>query len=173
VGGYHFTGQTYGQSTHEQKLSCVDCHMVNVADNSNVPDHSFNPQIAACRNCHAGATTFDINGFESQIKSALTEIETWFNAQGFLTRQATPPYAALSASELGDGNWSEDQPVPNATLEGGLLTQDQAGALYDYILVARGGAYGVHNTKYIAQLLYDSYFTLTGLPLQSFPQRPQ
>jgi hypothetical protein len=147
--------------------------MVNVADNSNVPDHSFNPQIAACRNCHAGATTFDINGFESQIKSALTEIETWFNAQGFLTRQATPPYTALSASELGDGNWSEDQPVPNATLEGGLLTQDQAGALYDYILVARGGAYGVHNTKYIAQLLYDSYFTLTGLPLQSFPQRPQ
>src|SRR5580658_1586764 len=28
VGGYHFPGQTYGESTHEQKLSCVDCHMV-------------------------------------------------------------------------------------------------------------------------------------------------
>ena len=44
AGGYHFKGQSYGQSTHEQKLSCVDCHMVNVTDNSNVPDHSFNPK---------------------------------------------------------------------------------------------------------------------------------
>jgi hypothetical protein len=173
VGGYHFTGRSYGQSTHEQKLTCVDCHMVNVAGNSNVPDHSFNPQIAACRNCHAGATTFDINGFESQIQAAMTELETWFNANGFLTRASTRPYSALSPSELGDGNWKLDQPVPNATLEGGLLTQDQAGALYNYILVARGGAYGIHNTKYIAQLLYDSYYAVSGLSLQSFPQRPQ
>ena len=30
-------------------------------------------------------------------------------------------------------------------------------------VVARGGAYGVHNPKYIGQILYDSYFALTGL----------
>jgi hypothetical protein len=53
-----------------------------------------------------------------------------------------------------------------------LLTQDQAGAVYNYLTVARGGAYGVHNPKYIAQLLYDSYFSLTGLPLSAFPTRP-
>ncbi len=63
--------------------------------------------------------------------------------------------------------------MPGATLDGGLLTQDQAGALYDYILVARGGASGVHNPKYIGQLLYDSYYALTGLSLAAFPQRPQ
>ena len=45
-------------------------------------------------------------------------------------------------------------------------------SLYDYILVARGGAYGVHNPKYVAELLYDSYFALSGLPLATFPQRP-
>jgi hypothetical protein len=147
--------------------------MVNVADNGNVPDHSFNPQIAACRQCHAGATTFDINGFESQIKSALTEIETYLSGQGLLTRASGPPYTPLDAAQLGDGNWNLDLPVPGAAIDGGLLTQDQAGALYNYILVARGGAYGVHNTKYVAQLLYDSYYALTKNPLSSFPVRPQ
>jgi hypothetical protein len=173
VGGYHFAGQTYGESTHEQKLSCVDCHMVNVADNSNVPDHSFNPNLSACLSCHATATNFNVNGFQSQIQAALTQIETWFNSEGFLTRATSAPYAPLTSAQLGDGNWAEDNPVPGATIDGGLLTQAQAGALYDYILVARGGASGVHNPKYIAQLLYDSYYALSGLPLAAFPERPQ
>jgi hypothetical protein len=173
VGGYHFAGQTYGESTHETKLSCVDCHMVNMADNGNVPDHSFNPSLTACVSCHATATNFNVNGFQSQIQAALTQIETWLNAQGFLTRAAAAPYTPLTSAELGDGNWAIDNPVPGATIDGGLLTQNQAGALYDYILVARGGASGVHNPKYIAQILYDSYFALTGLPLAAFPQRPQ
>ncbi len=159
VGGYHFKGQTYGQSTHEQKLSCIDCHMVPVADNSNVPDHSFNPNLSACKSCHATATTFDVNGFQSQIQAAMTQIETWFNAQGLLTRAAAAPYTPLTAAQLGDGNWSLDEPVPGGTVAGVLLDQDQAGALYDYILVARGGASGVHNPKYIAQILYDSCTT--------------
>jgi hypothetical protein len=172
AGGYQYAGQIYGQATHEQKLSCVDCHMVNAADNGNVPDHSFNPQLSACKGCHATATTFDVNGFESQIQSALTQIETWLNRQGLLTRAQAAPYTALTVSLLGDGNWNLDQPVPGGALEGGLLTQDQAGALYNYILVARGGAFGVHNPKYIAELLFDSYFALTGLPLAAFPMRP-
>jgi hypothetical protein len=172
VGGYQYAGQTYGQSTHEQKLSCVDCHMINVADNYDVPDHSFNPTLSACLSCHATATNFDINGFESQIKAAMTEIETALNVAGWLTRSAAAPYAPLATSELGDGNWSLDQPWPGGADGGVLLTQDQAGAIYNYLLVARGGAYGVHNTKYIAQLLFDSYFSLTGLPLSSFPVRP-
>ena len=173
VGGYHFAGQTYGESTHEQRLSCVDCHMASVADNRNVPDHSFNPNLSACKSCHATATTFDVNGFQSQIQAAMTEIETWFNSQGFLTRATAAPYLPLTMAQLGDGNWDQDLPTPGASFDGGLLTQDQAGALYDYILVARGGASGVHNPKYIGQLLYDSYYALAGLPLAAFPQRPQ
>jgi hypothetical protein len=95
------------------------------------------------------------------------------NGQGFLTRAAAAPYVPLTMAQLGDGQWALDQPTPGASFDGGLLTQDQAGALYDYILVARGGASGVHNPKYVAQLLYDSYNALTGLPLAAFPQRPQ
>jgi hypothetical protein len=103
----------------------------------------------------------------------MTQIETYFNGQGLLTRASASPYAPLEPADLGDGNWSQDQPVPGGAIDGGLLTRDQAGALYNYILVARGGASGVHNPRYVAQLLYDSYFALTGLPLAAFPQRPQ
>lgn len=172
VGGYQYAGQTYGESTHEQKLSCVDCHMVNVAENSSVPDHSFSPQQSACKTCHATATTFDVNGFESQVQSSLTQIETWLNAEGLLTRAQSAPYTPLTAAQLGDGSWDQDQPVPGGAIAGVLLTQDQAGALYNYIVVARGGASGVHNPKYIAELLYDSYFALSALPLAAFPMRP-
>jgi hypothetical protein len=186
VGGYEYAGQTYGEATHEQKLSCVDCHMVNVADNRNVPDHSFNPQLSACLGCHAGATSFDINGFESQVQGAMTQIETYLNTQGLLTRATSAPYTPLTAAQLGDGNWAQDLPVPGGSIGGelkdagpaaptamGSLTEDQAGAIYNYILVARGGAFGVHNPRYISQILYDSYFALTAQALATFPSRPQ
>jgi hypothetical protein len=175
IGGYQFAGMAYGQATHEQKLSCVDCHMGPVADNSNVPDHSFIPKLSACVSCHAGTTTFDINGFQGDVQSALTAIETWFAGQNFLTRAAAAPYTPLLPTQLGDGNWAEDEPIPGATIGGALLTQDQAGVLYDYILVARGGDFGAHNPKYIGQLLFDSYVALVGptIPLPGFPQRPQ
>lgn len=168
VGGYQYAGQTYGEATHEQKLSCVDCHMVTVASNSGVPDHSFTPQLSACLGCHGGATSFDVNGYESDIEDALTEMETWLNTEGLLTRAASAPYAPLLASQLGDGNWILDQPVPGGTINGALMTQDQAGALYNYLLVARGGAFGVHNPKYVGELLYDSYLALSGVPLAGF-----
>jgi hypothetical protein len=171
IGGYQYAGKVYGQSTHEQKLSCVDCHMVTVSDNSNVPDHSFNPSLSACLSCHATATNFDVTGFETTIQGGLTLIERWLNDRGFLTRATAAPYVALDdATQIGDGNWAQDQPVPGATLDSGLLTQDQAGALYNYILVARGGAYGVHNPKYIGQLVVDSYFALSGAQAFARPQ---
>ena len=44
------------------------------------------------------------------------------------------------------------------------LSADQAGALYNYFIVGRGGALGVHNPKYVQQLLFDSYVATTGNP---------
>ena len=65
---------------------------------------------------------------------------------------------------VGDGQWAADLTTPGVT-----LTADQAGALYNYILVARGGAYGVHNPLYEKELLYDSYVAVTGNPPPTFP----
>ena len=171
-GGYQYPGQAYGTSTHQQKLSCVDCHMPNVASNADVPNHTFNPQLSVCASsgCHTPSpTTFDVAGGESVVKGALTDLERAMNDLGWLTRSASPPYAPLSdpdagGGNVGDGNWDQDTTMPGVT-----LTAAQAGALYNYILVARGGAYGVHNPLYEEQLLYDSYMAVTGSAPPAFP----
>ena len=84
-GGYQYPGQTYGTSTHQQKLSCVDCHMPNVASNADVPNHTFNPQLSVCASLrlpHAAPTTFDVAGGESVVKGALTDLERAMNDLG-------------------------------------------------------------------------------------------
>jgi len=172
VGGYHYAGQTYGTSTHQQKLSCVDCHMPDVASNSGVPDHTFNPQLSTCSasNCHTPPpTTFNVAGGEATVKGALTDLERAMNDLGWLTRSSSAPYAPLTDpdggnGQVGDGNWGQDDPMPGVTLDA-----DQAGAMYNYILVARGGAYGVHNPLYEKELLYDSYVGVTGHAPPTFP----
>jgi hypothetical protein len=170
-GGYQYAGETYGTSSHQEKLSCVDCHMPDVANNSGVPNHTFNPQLSVCANCHTPApTSFDVEGGESVVKGALTDLERALNNQGWLTRASSAPYTPLTdpdggTGNVGDGNWSEDNPTPGFT-----LTASQAGALYNYLLVARGGAYGVHNPLYEEQLLYDSYVAvLPGSTPPTFP----
>jgi hypothetical protein len=171
-GGYQYTGQTYGTSTHQQKLACVDCHMPDVASNSSVPNHSFNPQLSVCATsgCHAPAPTdFNVSGGEATVQGELTDLERALNNQGWLTRSSSGPYAPLTdpdggGGNVGDGTWATDLPIPGVT-----LTAAQAGALYNYILVARGGAYGVHNPLYVKELLYDSYEAVTGNPPPSFP----
>ena len=123
--------------------------------------------------CHATATTFDVNGFQSQVQAALTQIETWFNAQGLLDARAAPrPTRRSRRRSSATATGTRISPCPAPRIDGALLTQDQAGALYNYILVARGGAYGVHNPKYIAQILYDSYYALTGRPARGVSAAP-
>ena len=169
-GGYHFAAMTYGSSTHQQKLTCVDCHMNSPAPTQDGgaawANHSFYPQVAACTSCHAGATSFDINGGEGQIKAALFELQKALDDAGYLTRGTVAPYPSLQPSERTDAHFELDHTRPGGGAEGGAshLTADQAGALYNYILVARGGALGVHNPKYAKQLIFDSYVAITGLP---------
>jgi hypothetical protein len=172
VGGYQYPSLTYGTSTHQQKLSCVDCHMPNRADNSNVPDHSFNAKLSACgaSACHTPAPTdFNVAGGQATVKALLTDLERVLNSSGWLTRASAAPYTPLTDSDagtgqVGDGNYSLDLTTPGPT-----LTAAQAGALYNYILVARGGAFGVHNPLYTKQILYDSYVAVAGTPPPSFP----
>jgi hypothetical protein len=166
AGGYHYAGMTYGTSTHEQKLTCIDCHMPTVTTNGGAPNHSFYAQIKACTQCHVGATKFDISGGQSQIKAAIFELQKALNDAGYLTRSTAAPYGPLAAADLADGQFALDKTRPNSGPDGGVtsLTADQAGAVYNYLIVARGGALGVHNPKYVRQLVFDSYFAIKGQP---------
>jgi hypothetical protein len=74
------------------------------------------------------------------------------------------------------GLFTSDVPRSGAgSVDGGPagVPANQAGALYNYLLIARGGGNGVHNPKYTQQLIYDSIFSLTGKAPVSLPTRPQ
>jgi hypothetical protein len=174
-GGYEYSGQAYGTSTHQVELSCVDCHMPPVVGNENVADHSFEPSLTVCVNCHAGATSFDIDGGETRNQTEMFEFEGDLNDAGFLTRATAPPFTPLSPTELTDGQFALDTARTGAGAVDagpGGLSAAQAGALYNYLLIARGGGSGVHNPTYTQELIFDSIVALTGEAPKSLPLRP-
>jgi hypothetical protein len=173
-GGYHYAGVSYGNSSHQAlEKGCVSCHMPETAGvNQGVGDHSFYPQLSACTmsGCHAGdaPTNFDINGGQSTIKAMIRELRTALNTKGWLTRSDAAPWDPLTAAQLADDDFALDEPNPDLT----GLAGDDAGALYNYILIARGSAGGLHNPRYVKELIYDSVKSVTGNPPSSIPARP-
>ena len=96
----------------------------------------------------------------------LFEFQKALNSAGYLTRSEAAPYLPLSSSQLTDGNFPLDKTRAGGGPDGGTqrLTRDQAGALYNYLIVARDASLGAHNPKYTRQLIYDSYVAITGMP---------
>jgi hypothetical protein len=168
-GGYHFAGKTFNNGTHQTLAGCSSCHMVKVAANGNIPDHSMRPSISSCAAaaCHVNVTKFDVQGGQGVVKSALKELESLLAGIHALTRSTTAPYVEILPTELGDGNYNLDKTFPGTT-----LTDLQAGALYNYLLIARGSGWGVHNPTYTKQLLFDSISQLKGSAPLAIPTRP-
>jgi hypothetical protein len=98
------------------------------------------------------------------MKVSIQELRVALNDAGYLSRDGVN---ALTAADLGDQDFALDQPKPTSG-----LTADQAGALYNYLLVARGSAGGVHNPVYTRELVYDSVFALLGVAPQTIRPRP-
>ncbi len=170
-GGYEYTGLTYGTGTHATiATGCVSCHMPGVASNGNIGDHSFYPKVSTCNGagCHTGATDFNINNAVTAIKLTIQELRAELNTKGWLTQSSSAPYAALTTEQLAEDDYAHDHTRPGAT----GLTADQAGALYNYLLIARSGDDGVHNPKYTRQLLFDSIKAITGNNPTTLPVRP-
>jgi hypothetical protein len=101
------------------------------------------------------------------VKAALGELRLLLNTAGWLTRSAAAPYLALQTADLADTDLTLDLTRPATG-----LTAAQAGALYNYLLIAHGAASGVHNPYYTRELLYDSVFALKGAAPSAIPARP-
>ncbi len=177
-GGYHFAGQTYSSSAHAGlSNACVSCHMAPVPGNAGVPDHTMKPTVAFCKTCHTqyGGTTFDVQSGQTLVRKALSELQAALNAAGMLTRSSSAPYAALSDEDLADGQFHLDAVRPGSGPGGAHLVANRptAGALYNYLIVARGKDFGVHNPTYAKQLLWDSIRQIKGADPSSLPARPQ
>lgn len=171
-GGYHYAGKTYDNSSHQGlKKGCVSCHMPgDAAVNEGIGDHSFAAKLSACSKggCHDKPTSFDIVGAQTAMKSTLRELRQALNDKGWLTRATTAPFDALTPAQLADDNFAQDVARPNPT----ALNADNAGALYNYFLIARGAAGGIHNPLYVKQLIFDSYFAVVGSKPSTLPNRP-
>ncbi len=155
-GGYEWSAQgDYSNSSHQGfSNGCVRCHMPPVADNMNIGDHSFYPQLQVCTTCHAGAKSFDVSGGQTYIKQSLQKLRVLLNTDGLLTRDGTNP---LNSTDLNDQNWNQDNALPKSG-----VSADHAGALYNYFLIARASGYGVHNPNYAKDLLFDSVAKMGG-----------
>ena len=86
-----------------------------------------------------------------------------------LTRSAASPYEPLDADALADGQFQLDA----ARSPGAAVSADVAGAVYNYLIVARGKDLGVHNPTYTKQLLFDAIVQITGAAPTTLPTRPQ
>jgi hypothetical protein len=142
--------------------------MPGIESNENVAHHSFAPQLSVCKSCHSGATDFDVIGGQTSVKAILRDLRTALNDREWLTRSPSSPYEVMTAGQLDDDEFAHDKPRPNAD----TLTADEAGALYNYLIVSRGSAFGVHNPVYTKQLLFDSYFALEGSAPPALTVRP-
>jgi hypothetical protein len=177
---YEYPSKTYGNSTHNSSqipTGCVECHMPKITDNGNIGNHSFYPQTSACVRCHGSVENFDVGGGQATVKGMLRSLRTKLNSMLLLTRDGINP---LTSSQLSDDDFALDEslpekaanvlppallppnPVDPITLPRPAVTGPTAGALYNYFLMARGSAFGVHNPKYTKQVVYDSIEIIGG-----------
>jgi hypothetical protein len=158
TGGYQYSGKTYTNGSHSNfENGCVRCHMPEVEYGDAVmPNHSFYAQLSVCTAaCHVNDTDFDVNGGQSKVKNGLQRLRETLNTAGYLTQDGTGP---LTAEQLADEEFELDDARPQTA----AVPAANAGALYNYLVVTRGAALGVHNPDYTGQLIYDSIEALGG-----------
>ena len=106
--------------------TCVSCHL----GEGNV--HTFEPDVAACQECHAEIEDFDVNGLQTEVAASLEELK-----------------AALVAKGLWDAEADENIV--------GEFSEAEAGALWNYIyIVKEDKSLGVHNPAYTKALIAAS-----------------
>jgi len=112
--------------------TCVTCHVAN--DN-----HSFEPSLSACLECHEDAENFDIEGVQTGVDELIVELQEALVAKGML-----------------DGDEEHGfHPVV------GEYPEAEAAALWNYIfIVIEDGSRGVHNASYTIGLLESSIAAL-------------
>ncbi|MEX0324884.1 MAG: hypothetical protein AB3N33_02220 [Puniceicoccaceae bacterium] len=151
-----------GASSHLYILenSCASCHM-QATDRNNDPfhnkagDHTFKivwdndtpedhsddvPLTGGCYQCHGPLDTFDIPTVD-------------YNYDGHLEGLQTEIHHLLEALAMKLPPYGEPRVVRDPDLE---YTPMEAKALYNYMAVEEDGSHGMHNPRYVAQILKAS-----------------
>ncbi len=130
VGGLSAPGD---ESIHYRDIEngCVGCHM---GENSN---HTFEPDLDNCQECHTDLDTFDRNGVQTEIQALLDEVKLLLIDAGIID-------TTLLDSETGE--------VANRSVPG-AYPEAVASAMWDYMFVIEDQSRGVHNPPYAKALL--------------------
>jgi hypothetical protein len=113
--------------------TCVACHMG--ADGS----HTFEPNVAACQQCHSGVENFDVNGVQTEIQGELDRLGEALVAAGVLSENSPDGHPTVTEAPEGEGI-----------------------ALYNWLYIAHEDkSLGVHNSAYTRALL-EAAFTALG-----------
>jgi hypothetical protein len=105
--------------------TCVACHLGEGAN------HTFEPDVAACQECHVDIEDFDFSGLQTEVQEGLDELEQALIAKGWLDEEGHPAVTAVPAPE--------------------------AYALWNWIYIAHEDkSLGVHNPAYTRALIEAS-----------------
>jgi hypothetical protein len=109
--------------------TCVGCHM---GANDN---HTYEPNVAACKVCHTTATNFDINGVQTTVQAKMDQLKGLLVTAGLL---------ACTTDAEGVETCSA---IVTSAPEG------KAYALWNWLGIHDDGSKGVHNPGYTEALL--------------------
>ncbi|MBU0510029.1 cytochrome c family protein [bacterium] len=136
---YEIPGQNYadvrGTMLHTTGIladMCVECHIVTRGfgdPGGPAYGHTFAPQLSKCQTCHSGATSFDVNGIQTQVANLMEQLSTLLPQENGEVRAA-----------MDTVNWT--------------LAQRQAG--YAYFFVHDDKSHGVHNRDYTIRILTNA-----------------
>ncbi len=143
VGAFEPAGSmSYENSAHTTLIGCSSCHMAKNDSRTDVGGHTWVMEaedgyqnMAGCVECHAGATSFDINGLQTKVEGLLEELHGLLAEHGLYSEEG-----------LHDGG----HPVT------GMRSANEAGAVFNYILFEEGRSVGVHNPLYIEACLTNT-----------------
>lgn len=168
---YHYPGEDYtpflGENNpHRTEDKCVLCHMdttQSITDENGVlkiGGHTFRMRdfgsdmmpdtdddtlnIAVCQECHAGATSFDIEGVQSEIEDLIIELANLLKSNNHQFLPANEPGNCARCHRGGTVPFLDD---PEGILEN---------AYTNYKLIVNDRGRGVHNPGYVRKLLQDS-----------------
>jgi len=136
--GYEYAGYTYRQTRHRDIVDegCLDCHFTPV-NSYMISGHSFNMEFVvdgdtlrntvACENCHGELGDFNYNDVQNDVHTLIADLEALLITAGLIDDTGHPLEVTTS--------------------------QDSAGAVWNYLITEEDRSVGVHNAKYIKDLL--------------------
>jgi hypothetical protein len=123
-------------SKHYEQVedTCVNCHM---GENKS---HTYEPNVAACEECHSDVESFDINGVQTEVQAMIDELGEMLVAEGVLSENSE------------DGHPTVEEAPENVGI-----------ALWNWLYVAHEDkSLGVHNPAYAKALLQAGIDALSG-----------